>query len=67
MAQKSKVYYSTRSAVRGLVKVLILLAAYVVLHVAASNIWTALLFVGVVAGGIAIHDNKMQAVPVTTN
>jgi multidrug transporter EmrE-like cation transporter len=58
MAQKSKMYYRTRSVVRGVFRFLVLLAAYIILHLAAYNIWTALLFIGVVACGFVIYDNK---------
>ena len=64
MAQKSKAFYITRSIIRGFVRTLMLLAAYLIIHLAAYNIWTALLFVGVVLGGFAIYDLKAKPVPV---
>jgi hypothetical protein len=64
MAKKSKAFYITRSIVRGTVKTVMLLAAYLTINLAAYNIWTALLFVGVVLGGFAIYDFKAKPVPV---
>ena len=57
-ATKSKMYYTTRTVVRVVVKVLLLLAAYVILHVAASSIWSALFFAAIVGCGFLIHDYK---------
>lgn len=57
MAQKSQTYYTVRSAIRGLVKALILFAAYVIIHLATYSIWTILLFAAVVTCGFVIHDN----------
>lgn len=57
MAQKSSTYYTVRSSIRGLVKVLILLVAYVIIHLATYSIWTVLLFAAVVTCGFVIHDN----------
>jgi len=56
--QKSKMYYATRSVARVAVKVLILLAAYAIIHVATYNIWTALLFIALLIGGIEIYQAK---------
>jgi hypothetical protein len=59
-ATKSKMYYTTRTVVRVVVKVLLLLVAYAVLHLAASSIWNALLFAAVVGCGFLIHDYKTK-------
>lgn len=59
-ATKSKMYYTTRTVVRVVVKVLLLLVAYAVLHLAAGSIWNALLFAAVVACGFLIHDYKTK-------
>lgn len=59
-ASKSKAYYTTRTVVRVAVRVLLLLAAYVILHVAASSVWNALLFFAIIACGILIYDHKTK-------
>jgi hypothetical protein len=57
---KSKTYYTTRTVVRFIFRVIVLLTAYVVLHVVASSIWNTLLFFAVIACGILIYDNKTK-------
>ena len=67
MAQKSKLYRITRSAVRGVFNFLMVMGAYLIVHLAASNVWTALLFAGVVMGGFFLHDlqaDRLARVPV---
>lgn len=57
---KSQTYYMTRAVVRVLVKVVLLLVAYVVLHVAALSVWNALLFAAIVSCGFLIYENKTK-------
>lgn len=60
VASKSRTYYTTRSVVRFIFRVILLLTAYVVLHVVASSIWNTLLFFAVIACGILIYDYKTK-------
>jgi NADH:ubiquinone oxidoreductase subunit 3 (subunit A) len=62
MAQKSKIYFTTRSIIRGLVKVLLLLAAYVIIHLATYSFWTVLFFMAIVTAGFVIYDHKTKQV-----
>lgn len=58
--KKSDTYYVIRSLVRGMVKMFIIISAFIIIHMAAHNIWTALAFAAVVFGGVWFHDYKEQ-------
>lgn len=59
--EKTQSYFVVRAIVRGVVGITAMLAAYVLIHLIASNIWALLAFAAVVTVFVVRHDRKEKA------